>query len=204
MTSAQIDKTSLNNVRLLLNGVSKEAPKILTRALNKTASKGRTESSKAIRKEVKLSAAYVNERLKVDKANYRSLTARVRTPSRGILLSRFSTNSQARNPDLRWIRAPDNPPRGIKVKVSPNGGAKLVTGGSGISGKPFYMVLKNRNLAIAARRSSPGPKGGKIKVFSGPSLSQVFNTVKEDLEGPLAEYQEEQVVKQIDTILRGF
>lgn len=204
MTSVQIDKTSLSNVRLLLNGVSKEAPKILTRALNNTATKGRTEASKAIRKEVKLSASYVNSRLKVDKANFRTLQARVRTPSRGILLSRFSTNAQARNPDIGWIRPPDNPPRGIKVRVSPNDGSKIVTGGDEVSGKPFYIVLKNRNLAIAARLSSPGPNGGKIKVFSGPSLSQVFNNIKEDLGEPLAQYQEEQVSKQIDAVLRGF
>lgn len=204
MTSVQIDKTSLNNVRLLLNGVSKEAPKILSRVLNKTATKGRTEASKAIRKEVKLSASYVRERLKISKANYRNLQSKVLTPSRGILLSRFSTQANIRSENISWIKPPPNPPRGIKVKVSPNDGAKVITGDSETTGKPFYLALPNGRLGIAARRKTPGPKGGRLKVFHGPSLSQVFNNIKEDLGEPLAEYQEEQTLKQIDAILRGF
>jgi len=88
--------------------------------------------------------------------------------------------------------------------VSPNGATKLITGDGETIGKPFYLALPNGRLGIAARRKSPGPKGGAIKVFHGPSLSQVFNNIKEDLGDPLAEYQEEQVSKQIDSILRGF
>ena len=53
--------------------------------------------------------------------------------------------------------------------------------GSGIAGKPFYMVLKGGFLGVAARRIVPGPRGGKIKVFNGPSISQVFNSVRDDV-----------------------
>ena len=88
--------------------------------------------------------------------------------------------------------------------MSPSDGSKLVTGDSETTGKPFYLALPNGRLGIAARRKTPGPKGGKLKVFHGPSLSQVFNNIKEDLGEPLAEYQEEQTLKQIDAILRGF
>lgn len=204
MTSVQIDKTSLSNVRLLLNGVKNEAPKILSRALNSTATKGRTEASKAIRKEVKLSASYVRERLTVKKSNYRNLQSRVVTPSRGILLSRFSTQANIRSENISWIKPPPTPPRGIKVKVSPSDGSKLVTGDRDTTGKPFYLALPNGRLGIAARRKTPGPNGGTLKVFHGPSLSQVFNNIKEEISGPLAEYQEEQVTKQIDATLRGF
>jgi len=204
MTSVQIDKASLSNVRLLLSGVGKEAPKILSRALNATATKGRTEVSKAIRTEVKLSAAYVRDRLSIKKSSYKNLQSKVLTPSRGILLSRFSTQANIRSENISWIKPPATPKRGIKVKVSPNGGTKTITGDNETKGKPFYLALPNGRLGIAARRKSPGPKGGTIKVFHGPSLSQVFNNIKEDLGDPLAEYQEDQVVKQIDSILRGF
>jgi hypothetical protein len=62
--------------------------------------------------------------------------------------------------------------------VSPSGGTKPVTGDSTTTGKPFYLVLKNsRALGIAARLRG----SSKLKVFYGPSLSQVFNTVRGDV-----------------------
>lgn len=204
MSNVQIDKASLNNVRLLLAGVSKEAPKILSRSLNRTVAKGKTEVSKAVRKEVKLTASYISKRLTVKKASTKNLQARVVTPSRGILLSRFSTQANVRSENISWIKPPPVPARGIKVRVSATGSAQAFGGDKETTGKPFYLALPNGRLGIAARRKTLGPKGGQIKVFHGPSLSQVFNNVKQDLQGPLSEYQEEQVSKQIDAVLRGF
>lgn len=204
MSYVQVDKASLSNVRLLLKGVQSEAPKILSRALNKTVAKGRTDVSSAVRKEVNLSASYVRSRLKISKATYKNLQARVSTPSRGILLSRFSTQANIRSENISWIKAPPAPPRGIKVKVSAGVGAKTFGGDSNTVGRPFYIALSNGRLGIAARRKTAGPKGGTVKVFHGPSLSQVFNNIIKDVSGPLAEYQEEQVSKQIDAVLRGF
>lgn len=202
--NVQIDKASLSNVRFVLRGIQDEAPKILSRALNATAKKARTEGSKAIRKEVNLKASYVNSRLTIRKATFRNLQSKVITPNRGLLLSRFSTNAQVRNENISWIKPPQVPKRGIKVKVSPGGGSKTITGDPETKGQPFYIALNNGRAAIAARRKQLGPRGGKLKVFYGPSLSQVFNNVVDDLRGPLAEYQEEQVSKQIDSVLRGY
>lgn len=208
--NVQIDKATLSNVRFVLRGIQDEAPpKILSRALNATAKKARTEGSKAIRKEVNLKASYVNSRLTIRKATFRNLQSKVITPNRGLLLSRFSTNAQVRNENISWIKPPPQvPKRGIKVKVSPpGGGSKTITGDPpDTKGQPFYIALSNGRAAIAARRKQLGPPrgGGKLKVFYGPSLSQVFNNVVDDLRGPLAEYQEEQVSKQIDSVLRGY
>lgn len=204
MTSVRLDPADVRDVRLLLRGLQNEAPKILSRALNKTVSKARTDAGKAIRGDVRLKAAYVRQRMSVKKASARSLQAKLSTPSRGLLLSRFSTNAQIASPNISWIKAPDEPKRGIKVKVKPNGGTQSISGDSETKGKPFYIAMKNGRVAIAARRRTAGPKGGKIKVFYGPSLSQVFNQLLPDLQPPLAEYQQEQVSKQIDAVLRGF
>ncbi len=82
----------------------------------------------------------------------------------------------------------------------------MLAGGRKIKGKPFYMVLKNANgrVAIAGRRAEAGSGGGKIKVFYGPSLSQVFTDVKETVGEAMAVYQMQQFEKEIDAILRGY
>ena len=157
-------------------------------AINKTAPKVKTQASRAIREQVRLSASYVGERLVVTKASRAHLSGAVKTPSRGLLLSRFSTDPLIAGDKVGWFKPPLIPKGGIKVKVKPDGSAKLVQGDSEPAGnKPFYMVINGgNNLAIAARLS--GSK--KVKVFSGPSLSQVFNTVRDDiLPAASAEYQ---------------
>lgn len=157
-------------------------------AINKSAPKVRTTASRAIRDQVRLAASYVNERLVIRKATRARLNGAISTPSRGLLLSRFSTDALIASEKASWIRPPLIPRGGIKVKVKPDGGAKAVSGGSDTAGnKPFYMILNGgRNIGIAARLA--GSK--KVKVFSGPSLSQVFDTVRDDvLPGAAAEYQ---------------
>lgn len=201
----KVDRNSLEEVRALLFRMSDGASLAHARSLNKTVTKGRNDASKEIRKQVRLKAAYVKNRMKVIKASRTKLSARISTPARGLLLSRFSTDTQISGDKVSWLKPPPVPPRGIRVKVKPNGGTKLFLGDSTTKGKPFYLVLKgSRQVAIAARRSSPGKAGGKLKVFYGPSLSQVFTDVKEAISEPLSEYQLEQFEKEIDAILRGY
>ncbi len=175
----QADEAQLAEARALFEFVGGNSDEALRVALNKTAPKVRTASSAAIREQVRLSAAYVRERLDVVRATRSRLSASIKTPSRGLLLSRFSTDPLIAGEKVGWIRPPLVPPGGIRVRVKPSGPTRVVRGGADTAGNaPFYIVLNGgQNVGIAARF-----KGSrKIKVFSGPSLSQVFNTVREDV-----------------------
>ena len=102
-----------------------------------------------------------------------------RPPSQGLSAEEFGIKAS-------WIRPPVIPTNGIRIKIKPDGSTK---GAPGVGGnKPFYIVLNGgRNVGIAARTGA-GRKG--IKVFSGPSLSQVFDTVRGDvLPAASSEYQ---------------
>tara|TARA_R100000152_G_C6645449_1_gene88649 strand:- start:2 stop:619 length:618 start_codon:yes stop_codon:yes gene_type:complete len=202
----EVDRSSLQEVRALLAKFSDGATRAHARSLNKTVTKSRTESSKEIRKQVRLNAAYVKSLMTITKASQKTLQAKISTPSRGLLLSRFSTDTSIAGDKTSWLKPPAIPKRGIRVKVKPTGGAKVFEGDSEIEGKPFYMVLPGTNgrVAIAGRRSKIGSDGGRIKVFYGPSLSQVFTDVKEDIAEPLALYQMQQFEKEIDAIIRGY
>lgn len=168
-----------------VGGNSSDAVRV---AINRAAPKVRTKASSAIRTQVRLTAGYVRERLAITKATKASLSGAIQTPSRGLLLSKFSTDKNASSEKVTWLKPPPMPPRGIKVKVKPSGGSKPM------GDDYFYMVLpKSRQLGIVRRLtkseqnaaqasgSGPGSQGGKFKVAYGPSLSQVFNTVRDDV-----------------------
>jgi GMP synthase (glutamine-hydrolysing) A subunit len=142
----------------------------------------RQQEVRKVREQVRLSASYVGDKLTVSKASRANLSAAIMTPSRGLLLSKFSTDALIAGEKVSWLKPPPVPPLGIRVKVKPDGAAKRVAGDSETTGQPFYLVLKNSGaLGIAARRQSAGNRGGKLKVFHGPSLSQVFDEVRQEV-----------------------
>lgn len=174
--SVEVDPASYKEAVDLFEFYGLNSQEALRIAINKTVPKVRTASVSAIRSQVRLSAAYVRERLTIKRANKSDMSAAIRTPKRGLLLSRFSTDSQIASDKIRWFRPPLVPKRGIKVKIKPQGQIKDAP--SEGDNKPFYIVLKNSNaVGIAARIG----KTKKLKVFHGPSLSQVFTTVREDV-----------------------
>jgi hypothetical protein len=182
-----------------IGGNTEEAIKV---AINKTVPRARTLASSKIREQVRLTAGYVNDRLVVRRATAKKLSGAISTPSRGLLLSRFSTDALIASDRVGWIRAPETPPRGIRVKVKPGGPTKEVKGDNETTGKPFYVVLnKGQNIGIAARLKS-GTKRNSFKVFSGPSLSQVFNTVRDDITGPAGDIYAAQLIDAIRYLTR--
>lgn len=170
------DQDAIKDAVSLFEFVGGNTADALRIAINKAAPKIRTVASRAIRDQVRLSASYVGDRLTVTKATRARLSGAIKTPTRGLLLSRFSTDASISGDKVSWIRPPPVPKSGIRVKIKPSGGT---TGAPGLNGnRPFYMRINGgQNIAIAARIG----KGRKVKVFSGPSLSQVFNTVRDGI-----------------------
>lgn len=182
----EINQAQLREVDELLKHIKNGSSTALSMAINKTTPKVRTKASAEIRKQVKLKAGYVRERLTLTKASRAKPSAAIQTPSRGLLLSHFDTKLGGTTGAV--------PVKGsykdVKVKVKPTGRAKPVQGKPGNVGKPFYIRLKNSNrVGIAQRRPD-----GKIDVLHGPSLSQVFNDVKDQI---LPEASDE-LAKQLD------
>lgn len=163
----RVDRRAIRQVESDLSHLKNGAPKALSRAINHTLTVTRTEASKEIRKQVKLKAGYVRKKLTLRKANTGNLTGAISTPSRGTLLSRYP-HRQYKNGN-------------IGVQVKPAGGKKKMPGA-------FFIHFSNGNTGIAIR-TKHGPGLGRsegIKVLYGPSVSQVFTDVKDDLQQPSA------------------
>lgn len=195
----QFDQESLREAQSLFQFIGGDAENAQRVAINKTGPKVRASASKEIRSQIRLKASYVNKRLKFKKATKGNLSARISAPSRGLLLSHFSTDSRVSGDKISWIKPPPTPPRGIRVKVKPKKSPQLLKGGGpGTTGKPFYMVLPNSGkLAIAVRKSGQPPGGRKVDVLHGPSLSQVFNDVRNDV---MPEAQQEYTRQMADAM----
>lgn len=176
--NVQVDGAQVNEALAYFNFLGGATTDAVRVAINRSGPKVRTRASQAIRSQVRLKAKYVNDRLKFQKATRTKLEGRITTPSRGLLLSKFSTNSQISGDRVSFFRPPEVPARGIRVKVKPQGATKA------LSRDYFYMILPNsRAVGIVRRRpkGQTGPRGGKFDVAYGPSLSQVFNTVRDDV-----------------------
>jgi hypothetical protein len=134
---------------------------------------------------------YVSDRLKVWTATRSTLLGKVYGEKRGMLLTPFrqgltglGTGTSANAP---------------QVNVLLSSGTQSVGNIPETTGKPFYILTTDKapspgQILIVGRRTVPGPKDGKLKAARTVSVSQAFNTMKDDM---LPEVQAEFVRQQI-------
>ncbi len=141
-----------------------------TRAINKTAKKVKTQAAKKIGSQVALKAGYIKSKLQIIKANNKKDHAVIFATSRGVLLSRYSNSQLRRKSKITGKKKS----AGISVKVKRSGSRKKMRGA-------FYIRLKSSGvIGIAVRQK--GHKGrDNYKVIHGPSVSQVWNGVRDDI-----------------------
>jgi len=182
-------------------------------AINKAGPKVRSGStstmpsgsiSRRIRDEIRVTASYLNERndngtqrLGFSRATRNSLSGAITTQSRGILLSRFEWNPRVSL--IGGILFPENPIR-VRVKPASSGGSiKPLSGGNDVQGSAFYIRLRNSGaIGLAKFRV-----GGGIKVFYGPSVSQVFTEVKEEVLQSASDVYQAELLDAMRYILNG-
>ncbi len=201
MISVDIDRAQFQDAQERLDHIKNGASRALSRALNKTASKAKTIASRAIRDQINLSAAYVRENLRGPangfdyKATVNKLTARISASKRGILLYQFSTNS---------VAATGRPPEQIKVRVKPGRSIAIASA--------FWVRTKGSNKMTPAVRNSVlrqlnmtrTTDSGSFTVLHGPSLSQVFSSVKDDIGGDMSQTLVDNFAHEMEWLLTKF
>lgn len=189
----EINSDQLNEVEVMLKGLSLDGAKILTRTLNKTATKARTRSSQEIRKQVNLTNKYIigskgkQGKLWISKASYKKLQARLVAEKRGVLMTRYPHTMLARGGASVKIKR-----SGARVKI-PNAFKTTVSaGGSRVE----VLALPDSGKYATGNR--------KMKVLYSPSVSQVFNTVRDEVDAELMNFLAEATDREIATALRGY
>ncbi len=157
----EINRQQMEEAEQRLAHIKNGAALALSRALNKTVAKSRTLASTEIRKQIRLKASKVREKLRIVKANRNQLTAALQADRRGLLMYNYVTNyANARK---------GRPATPIKVKVKPDGKTYILP-------HSFYILTATSNILTPAHRV-----GGRIEVMHSPSVSQVLSTVKDDI-----------------------
>jgi hypothetical protein len=171
--TVEVDKETLKQAQSLFEFVGGNTDDALRVAINRTGKKVRTLASRKIREQVNLKAAYVNGRLGFIGATRGKLEGSITTEARGILLTRYSTDSRIKSngEKYQYFKPPPIPARGIRVKVKPSGSTKA------LSRQSFYMILKD-SKALGIVQRTPDRK---YDVLYGPSTSQVFNDVRDQV-----------------------
>jgi len=176
--------------------ISPEIERKAVQAINKTTRRTRTAASRQIREQIKLKASYLNQddRLSMKFARAGKLEGRISGRDRPTSLARFVTNKTGslRDTNRRFRRS------GARIQVKP--------GATRVARKAFAIPLRGGNLGLAIRtKGGPPQRAYKPKRLSedvyllyGPSIDQVFKTVREDLEDEAADYMEFEFNRLLD------
>lgn len=203
MSQITVKTTGIDTVKSMLAEIKGISAKVNYRAINKTIDKGRTLISKKVREQASLKAGYVRERLQLIRATTAKQSGAIVAQKRGILLSRFARSRlsvkaksnparlkgyPALSDDTVTIKAlaPGRRQSGISVRIKPSG--------SNIRGKFFPIRLSNGVVGLAVRT---GRGRNDYDVKYGPSVSQIFERIKPDVEPVLADEYVQQYGAQL-------
>lgn len=179
--------------------VPADVSRLARMAINKTVRFARRRGSEEIRKQVAFPARYLtsDDRLETRFASGQVLAGRVVARDRPTSLARFARNmgSSASDTNRRWRSKRSS---GARIQVKP-GATRIVR-------RAFAVKLKNNNLGLAIRTNGGPPRAAyKPKALSpnvwlvyGPSVAQVFDTVRGDISDEAADALEAEFLRLVD------
>lgn len=194
------DREALEEVVQLFKFIGGNSRRAQVRGINQTIPKVRAMAAREIKTQINVTQQVAKDQLDYIRATQSFLQGKIKTKRRGLLSARYDIIKGVASNRI----APQRPDS-ISVQIKPKGAARRFRGRD-IEGSPFYMVLpktEKRTVAIVGRRTTPGPRGGKIRVFYSPSVPQVWTDVKDKILPQAAEIYTEQLAEAIRYLLFG-
>lgn len=143
-------------------------------ALSDAAKFGRERSVSEISKQVALNKSYIGRHLRVFPPAQKgdSWEAGVQATRRGVLLSRYEN---------RGIKIPKKHPKRGKGSTKHGGVTGMIKPGQRYNAPKFFFVPGLRGSGATGIAVRTGKARDDYKVLHGPSVSQVFQSVRNDL-----------------------
>lgn len=161
----------------------KERPKTIVRAINRSLPKARTLMNRAVREELALPSAYVQERLTITNANYQKMKGTVAAHGRQILWGRFKTRASK---------------KGVSARINKTG-RRVARGAFMVN----LIAGRKRILTPAVRIGGryPGTKNLRFKPLYAPAIPQVLSEKLPSIEPEIGAYLQEQLSKNVDRLM---
>lgn len=179
-----VDADKLKEVEKRLGNYSKQAPAVISRALNRAAMNVKSNASKKAREVYRIKAQDVNKTFKINRASRNNLSASVVSSGGSIGLEKFKTN--LKDPTAKK-------PRVFKAAVKKQGGLKQILRGfvADISGVKVFQRTSKKRLPIQRLFGPPVPQ-----MVSNPEVQHF-------IESQAAETFEKRLDHEIKRVMEG-
>ena len=201
-SSINVSTANVGETVRALTGIRRGQTRVLNRAINRTLTFTRKRADQEIRKEIRLPSRYVKGKLRRKKSNFSTLTGAIQAGYRGTLLSyymkgaRFHKSIGSVIVPVQWNRGDP-----VKVRVSPNSRLAPLKAKPGYS-EPWVMGRMPNSGAVGIFMTPKG--GGKPEVQYGPSVSQVYNTIKPRIAAEASQKLAENAAREADALLKRY
>ena len=197
----EIDAKGLQQLSRTLQALPEESAKASMRAINYAAKRARTLGGRKIREQVNLKAPYVNEQLKVSRfATLQKPEAVISARHRPVRLARYNARQltrrgpYAKGDPLRKISA-GRVQAGVSVKVKKGGQTRRMR-------KAFLVPLRRGKMPGDSSHMGIFIRTGKdrkaIRHLYGPSVNQVFRSVRDDINPSIRQDLAAEYGRQLD------
>ena len=165
----KLDEKRLAEVQRMLAGIPRAMPKVMSRGVNKTVTKARTDLTNRLAGKVALKKKFIRENIFMRKASYKRWQATLTLGWWPINLKHFSARQTK---------------KGVTYKIDKTGKRQLLTHAfilEQFGGNVFRRVTKGGGLVdrikAAFGKDAPEQLVGRlpIEVRKGPSLKEVYN-----------------------------
>lgn len=180
-------------------------------AINASARYASRVASKRIREQVAFKRSYLGEagsanaKIQIKYASGNDISAVVLARDRPTSLARFAVGTPTFGRRKKGTRPP-----GVRVKTG--GGVQRLKNGFYVRlnrGPIFTVDHFNLGLAVRLKEGEPKPSpkasplGGGTYLLYGPSVAQVFDTVREDIAPEVGDYVRMEFLRQFERLARG-
>lgn len=152
MVTVEVNQRQLRELQKTLGGFSRKMPLIVSRSLNRTIKKAKTDTSREIRKEVRLKVGDIKKQIKIKKATRSCWLAKMSLATRRIPLIKFAA---------RQLK------KGVSYAIKRTGGRRRIRMG-------FRQVMPGRGHRGVFRRKRKTTRRLPIVELFGPSVGGVF------------------------------
>ena len=193
MIISEIRVSGIEDIELRLGNMKKNAPLVLSRAINRAVSNVKKNMGKETSSLYYISSGNVKKTVNITKATKSKLKAAAISQGSGIALSKFKVNPGT---PVKY-RGTSRSPKVYRAGVKKSGGVKPLDGNP----KSFIAVMKSGHVGVFSRL---GGEGLPIKQLYGPSVPQMVKNenIMEKINREANETLQKRIDAEISNILQ--